>query len=135
MKEWEKAESPSIYWYKKFKNYGRDQAGQGTSYKKISRLDHFYYDGLNLVPLVHGLPLKEALTVCKELYKNNIAKVTIEIAEDSVLRTKRDFSVTFAEQLSIISMCLRKNKEKMTQFHIFRWNNWTVHWNEPHEPC
>ena len=99
MREWEKAESPSIYWYRKFKSHD-----QGRSLEKLSSLDHFYYDGMNIVPLVHGLPVKEALTVCKELYKNSIAKVTIVISEDNVLKTKRDFSVTFAEQLSIISM-------------------------------
>ena len=98
MREWEKAESPSIYWFRKFKEYERR-----SSLDRIS-LDHFFYDRTDVVPLVHGLPVTEALTVCKELYKKNIAKVTIEISEESVLMTRRDFSVTFAEQLSIISM-------------------------------
>ena len=99
MREWEKAESPSIYWYRKFKAHEQRQ-----SLNKIG-LDHTLETlGPGLVRLVHGLPEKEALTMCRELYKNNIAKVTIQISEASVLMTMRDFSVTFTEQLSVISM-------------------------------
>ena len=98
MREWWEAESPSIYWFKKFKEYSYEN-GLG----KIN-LDHFYYEQLNLVPLINGLPITEAISVCKHLYRNNIAKVIIEISEERVMMTKRDYSVTFAEQLSIISM-------------------------------
>ena len=106
MREWEKAESPIVYWYKKLRDH--DQKGK---LHKISMEDHITYDNhesdfslYNYVPLVHGLPVPEALMKCRELYKNNIAQVTIQISEDSVLMTRRDYSITFAEQLSIISM-------------------------------
>ena len=101
-REWEKAESPSIYWYRKFKEY--DLRG---NLNKISLHHHFsigQFFSDDMVILIHGLPVTEALTMCKEFYKNNIAKVTIQISEDSVLMTTHDFSVTYAEQLSIISM-------------------------------
>ena len=94
MSEWEQTESPSIYWYRTF-------AAHHLKLDKISIEDHTTYE--HIVPLVHGLPVPEALTKCKELYKNNIARVTIQISEDTVLQTRRDFSVTYAEQLSIIS--------------------------------
>ena len=97
MREWEKAESPMVYWYKKLKEHDRK-----GSLDQID-LDNFVLS--NFIPLVRGLPQKEALAMCKNIYTNSIAKVTIQIAEDSVLMTKRDFTVTFAEQLSIISMC------------------------------
>ena len=98
MREWEKGESPSTYWYKKF--YELDKR---ENLQKIT-LDHFPND--RTVPLVLGLPKNEALFMCKELYKNSIAKVTIQISGDTVLMTTRDFSITFAEQLSVISMLL-----------------------------
>ena len=72
-------------------------------------IDNMAVEPWLMVPLVHGLPVPEALMKCRELYKNNIAKVTIQISEDSVLMTRRDFSVTYAEQLSIIS---KYNKDK-----------------------
>ena len=96
MREWEKAESPSTYWYKKFLELERKEELQ----KIMWNVD---LTNEQRASLVHGLPMKEALLMCKEVYKNGIAKVTIQISEDTLLMTKRDFSVTFPEQLSIIS--------------------------------
>ena len=97
MREWGEAESPSIYWLKKLKEYD-----YMNGLEKMN-LD-FSYHKKRYIPLVYSLPLPEALSVCKDLYRNNIANVVIEISEESVMKTKRDFSITFAEQLSIISM-------------------------------
>ena len=98
MREWGESESPPVYWYKKFKDHFVQNSLEDIS------LDYFFFGNPKLVPLIHGLPVKEAISVCKEFYNNNIAKVTIEISQETVLMTRRDFSVTFAEQLSIISM-------------------------------
>merc|ERR1712218_154126 len=100
MREWAQTESPSVYWYKKFRRRKSENDKSGKL-PKITTEDQMSYD--LIVPFVHGLPVEEALTKCRELYKNNIARVTIQISEDSVLMTRRDFSVTYAEQLSIIS--------------------------------
>ena len=127
MREWEKAESPSVYWYRKFRKHYLMRSMQEI------RLDH-YISKDNMVSLVHGLPVKEALTMCKKLYKNSIAKVTIQISKE-VLMTSRDFSVTFAEQLSIISMYYRVGLIAASNLNIFRWNNRTVHRIELNEHC
>ena len=66
MREWEKAESPSTYWYKKFQEHYLRESLQQIN------LDHLSYDGM--VPLVHGLTVKEALTMCRELYKKILPK-------------------------------------------------------------
>ena len=104
MHEWEKSNSPSLYWYKTLHK---------LDYEK--RLDEFKMDFMTQydeqtddmgVPIVNGLPFKEAMRVCKEVYAKNIAKVTVEISEDQVIITKKDLGVTFAEQLAIISMKL-----------------------------
>ena len=130
MREWEKTESPSNYWYKKFR--ANDQNGE---LHEISIDDHIDKTYDQIVSLSHGLPTSEALTKCKDLYRNNIAKVTVQISEDSVLMTTRDFSVTFAEQLSIISMYQDKQGHPKAKADIFRWNHWTLHWTEPYEHC
>ena len=99
MKEWGKAESPSVHWYKKFKEHERK-----ANLHKIS-LDQFPPEEHDKsVPLVYGLAKNEALDMCKKIYKNNIAKVTVQIADNTVLMTMRERSVTFPEQLSIMSM-------------------------------
>ena len=55
------------------------------------------------VTMKYGLPKLELRRVCREVFSKNVAKVTIEISEDSVTATKRDFQTTFPEKLSIIS--------------------------------
>ena len=104
MHEWEKTNSPLIYWYKKFFTLDYEQ-----------RLDEFKMDFMTRkfenvddlgIPIVNGLPFKEAMRVCKEVYAKNIAKVTIEISEEQVTMTMKDLGVTFAEQLAVISISL-----------------------------
>ena len=104
MDEWEKTNSPLIYWYKKLFTLSFEQ-----------RLDEFKMDFMTQsvegvddvgVPIVNGLPFKEAMRVCKEMYAKNIAKVTIEISEEQVTMTMKDLGVTFAEQLAVISISL-----------------------------
>ena len=55
------------------------------------------------VTMRYGLPKLELRRVCREVFSKNVAKVTIEISEDSVTATRRDFQTTFPEKLSIIS--------------------------------
>ena len=69
MREWEKAESPMVYWYKKLKEHDR----RGS----LDQIDLENFVLSNFIPLVHGLPQKEALTMCKKIYTNNIAKVNM----------------------------------------------------------
>ena len=96
MREWEKSESPSLYWFKKFRQLYREE--------RLDEITLDHYNNFNpIVHLINGLPIREAQLVCREFYKKNVAKVKIEIADENVVKTRRDFSVTFAEQLSIIS--------------------------------
>ena len=109
LREWKKAESPSVYWYRKFNEFNVRGSLDKMSWDHIpDNLGSWF-----IVKLAHGLPEKDALIKCKELYEHNIAKVTIQISEASVVVTKRDFSVTFAEQLSVISMSMLKSSEQI----------------------
>ena len=114
MREWEKNESPSLYWFKKFR--------QLYSTRRLDEITLDYYiHGSNhpSVQLINGLPVKEAQIVCKEFYKKNIAKVKFEIADENVEMKRRDFSVTFAEQLSIISSLATERYQHVIQISIF----------------
>ena len=55
------------------------------------------------IAMRYGLPKLELRRMCKEVFSKNVAMVSIEISEDSVTATKRDFKATFPEKLSIIS--------------------------------
>ena len=100
----------------------------------IKEISYDHISNVNVVPLVHGLPVKEALNLCKKLYRNSIAKVTIQVSKE-IMMTRRDFTVTFAEQLSIISMYYRTLWILVSSLNNFRWNNRTVHRIELNEHC
>ena len=111
MHEWEKTNSPSQYWHKKLRRLVDERI---LNEFKMDFIDPKTDDNdlkpkrgppiIVPVPFMSGLPLKEALRVCKEVYSKNIAKVTIEMATDQVIMTRKDIGVTFPEQLAIISM-------------------------------
>ena len=71
------------------------------SSSELNLEDLVQWDGK--VTMRYGLPMLEMRRVCKEVFSKNVAMVTIEISEDSVTATKRDFKATFPEKLSIIS--------------------------------
>ena len=53
---------------------------------------------------LYGLPDVETNTVCKQIYKNDIVKLTLQISESEALQIKRDIRVTFADQLGVVGM-------------------------------
>ena len=142
MQEWRKTNSPYQYWHKKLQRLADERIlsefKMDFIHPKQDDFDLKFIRGPPIivpVPLVNGLPFKEGLRVCKRIYSENIAKVTIEIATDQVIMTKKDIRVTFQEQLAIISM----NEVSFQGFHnyfhtfIYRWDNRSLHWSEPHE--
>ena len=52
----------------------------------------------------YGLPEVEANTVCMQIYKNDMVKLTLQISESEALQMKRDIRVTFTDQLGVIGM-------------------------------
>ena len=50
----------------------------------------------------YGLPTWEVNNVCRQMYKNNVVKVTLQIASPEALQIKRDIRVTFADQLGVV---------------------------------
>ena len=105
MDEWEKTNSPLIYWYKKLFTLSFEQRLDEFTMDFMTRKTGNDVDDMG-IPIVNGLPFKEAMRVCKEVYAKNIAKVTIEISEEQVTMTMKDLGVTFAEQLAVISISL-----------------------------
>ncbi len=94
MKDWEKTNSPLAYWFfemsaasykERFKTYT-------LSNQVISRYSNFSY----------GLPTEEAIRVCKDKYRRDVIKLTIQIMNPTVMQIKHDKRVTFADQLAVI---------------------------------
>ena len=65
------------------------------------------YSGLRVFDQELGIQKHLATMICKMIFENDIAKVTLEIADESVLRVEKDVSVTFAEMLGTIGKSLK----------------------------
>ena len=51
---------------------------------------------------MNSFPQAEMIKICRSAYKNNVAKVTLQIAEANVLQIKQDIRVTFTDKLGVI---------------------------------
>ena len=98
--EWERTNSPVTHWYNmvdRYLNFG----------------DPFYNpDFFNVEPsdrwtFYYGLPIEDAKEMCKNVYKETIAKVTIEILDPMVLQIKKDVRTTFTDRLGVVGMKMK----------------------------
>ena len=53
-----------------------------------------------------GLPEAEAKEVCKTFYRENVAKVTVEIVGPDVMVLEKDIKTSFTQRLGIIGMII-----------------------------
>ena len=92
MLDWAETHSPLAYWERRFSDHGYmwtyDLPGRAFS------------DGHR--EMAYGLPIEEAVKVCRWAYSNNVAKLTVEIAEPDVMEIKRDIKANFSDQLGVI---------------------------------
>ena len=56
----------------------------------------------------YGLPDKEVESVCKQMYKNDVVKVSLQIGDPEAMQLKMDVAVTFADALGIVGKIFTK---------------------------
>ena len=61
----------------------------------------------------HNLPTEEDESVCRSIYANEMVKLTVQIADPSVMVIEKDVSATFSDMLGIVGKML-----KTLIFHI-----------------
>ena len=66
----------------------------------------------------HPIPKQLATMICKMIFEKDVAGLTLEIADESVLRVEKDVSVTFAEMLGTIGKSL-KELQCLQWVHIY----------------
>jgi hypothetical protein len=88
MKFWERANSPLTFRLKTISDARQtlSEWEQKNSYTNFS----------------NGLPTTEAVEVCRDVFKNSIAKLIVQMANRDVMQIKKDIKVTFADQLGTI---------------------------------
>ena len=113
----------------------------------------FQFQELNMCPCEHhnlcsssdrpsfeekfGINKQLASKICELAFKNDIAKLTLEIAEPKVLEIVKDIKVTFPDILGTIGekMNLQFCHEQILYqtLELFRGNNRFIHRAEPHK--
>ena len=81
-----------------------------------------------------GIQKQLATMICKMIFENDVAELTLEIADENVLQVEKDVSVTFFEMLGTIGKSL-KDLQYLQWVHIifFRGQYWLVHWLKFHQ--
>jgi hypothetical protein len=85
--------------------------------------------------LEDGLNTGMVKKICASTFRNEIAHMTLEISNPKVLEVLRDIKVTFPDMLGTVGKVTNKQLSSPMNLHIFRWNNWPVHWTKPHQHC
>ena len=96
LREWHRTNSHVTHWYNmvaRYLSWGRNP---------FFNPDVFNFEPSDKWEFYYGLPKKDAQEMCKTVYKETIAKVTIEILDPMVLQIKKDIRTTFTQQLGAV---------------------------------
>ncbi len=99
MAQWRSTHSPVAYWFNKFhdENFSVKKDREVMAELLVQAQERGR--GPNLT---HGLPTSQALELCKELFRKNVAKLTLQIRDPNVMKIVKSVRVTFADELSAI---------------------------------
>ena len=50
----------------------------------------------------YGLPRSEALKVCREMYKNDVIKLTLQISEPVAMQLNKNMKAAFMDQVGTV---------------------------------
>ena len=93
MSDWKMTNSPQVHWYNQL-----HPSAHGKHHQSFRLDPEAQRNGQS--NMSYGLPTEEALRVCKERYKYDVVKLTLQITEHNVLQIKKDIRVTFADKLA-----------------------------------
>ena len=93
---WQNTESPIVYWARRMAKL----EASDLLHQDIPSVERTLQD--EEIAFEYGLPTWEVNKVCKEVYRNNVVKLTLQIAAPEAMQIKKDVRVTFADQLGVI---------------------------------
>ena len=93
---WQNTESPIVYWARRMAKL----EASDLLHQDIPSVERTIQD--EEIAFEYGLPTWEVNKVCKEVYRNNVVKLTLQIAAPEAMQIKKDVRVTFADQLGVI---------------------------------
>ena len=93
---WQNTESPMVHWSRQMAQLEASDLLE----QDIPSVERTLHDEETLFE--YGLPTWEVNKVCKEKYRNDVVKLTLQIAAPEAMQIKKDVRVTFADQLGVI---------------------------------
>ena len=97
LKEWQNTNSPITHWSNMVKRYlDPDSEFYDPNMLNVETTDHYTF--------LYGLPKRDAQKICMTMYKETIAKVTVEILEPMVMQIRKDKKTSFTEQIGVVGM-------------------------------
>ena len=98
MDTWGKTRSPLVYWARQMAQM--NAMGTNGLLQDIPSVEKTVDEGFTFFK--HGLPTWETSNVCRKKYRNDVVKLTLQIASPKAMQIKKDVRVTFADQLGVI---------------------------------
>ena len=121
LSDWRSTSSPLwSYWGKMFQNH----VGLGDYILPTTRCTP------DEIPLLFtfGLPHDEADSVCKSRYTNEVVKLTVQIADPTVMMIEKDVSANFTDKLGVIGKTGKNyGSQLLSNCYLFRWDNWSLY--------
>ena len=124
LREWQSTNSPITHWYNMVARYlNLGDPFYNPAFFNVKPSDYWTY--------YYGLPEEDAKEMCKTVYKEMIAKVTIEILDPMVLQIKKDVSSTFTSRLGVVGVKYLFAFTFTVMFQITslypRWDPWALY--------
>ena len=83
------------------------------------------------LPMDYGLPKSEVPKVCKEMYRNDVIKLTLQISDPVAMQLNKGMKVTFVDQVGTFGELAENNVSLDTSLwvdcNLIRWHHWSIH--------
>jgi hypothetical protein len=73
------------------------------SNQRVQYINYIFVTGRE-TNISYGLPTPEAIQMCKDVYSNDIVKLTLQIMDPNVMQINKDVSAKFSDQLGVVGM-------------------------------
>lgn len=127
MQHWQNTHSPMMHWTRQTVQMimNHDTNNDDDMLREAVNKDYIYG-----MPFKYGLPKMEVEKVCRQMYQNDVVKLTLQISVPKTTRMHKYLTTTFGEMLGVIgkytSQILNENIRYRSTCYFGRWHYWPL---------
>ena len=127
MQHWQNTHSPMMHWTRQTVQMimNHDTNNDDDMLREAVNKDYIYG-----MPFKYGLPKMEGEKVCRQMYQNDVVKLTLQISVPKTTRMHKYLTTTFGEMLGVIgkytSQILNENIRYRSTCYFGRWHYWPL---------